>query len=161
MATANPLGIVGGMFLEIGAVVAVLAVLWQPQPGDAQPAQQPDFFAERPIHFQSAPARDHGDLIPARTDSPPQHPALANLRSAPEPRFSPAIPQYTPTRHEHLLPAAPAFEPLPRTAHVEAARPLLRRFSSEERAYEQPAPRYALPISRTAETMSREYYERY
>lgn len=85
MATANPLGFVGGMFLEIGAVVAVL---WQPQAGDAQQVQQPDFFVERPIRFTTSARPDYGEWLP-------------------QPALSPLLPV---ARYESLSPRLPRVE---------------------------------------------------
>ena len=127
MSSSNPFGFVGGMFLESGAVVAVLAILWQPSAGDARPAAQPDFFASQPVQFAATPAaqyepaartalvRDdvfaYRPLPAAYSQQPAEQPAYSQPQQSAYTQQQPVSRQHEWRDNERLLPSAPPMWP--------------------------------------------------
>jgi hypothetical protein len=164
MSSANPLSFFGGMFLEIGAVIAVVAFLWQPQQGDARPALQPaDYFASRPVQIYGNSALDRSDF----QSTLPTYRTADNFQRLvrPEPYLPmterTSIPQRNWNEEQRLLPSAPpAFAEMPRESRIEMAQPRVRAFAGQMQSFEQP-PRYSAPLPRTAEAPRSDYYDRY
>lgn len=165
MSSTNPLSFFGGMFLEVGAVIAVVAVLWQPQQGDARPALQPtDYFASRPVDFSANAPLDRGDLqsmLPNyRTANNFQRPV--RLESYLPMTERPVMPQRNWDEEQRLLPPAPpAYAEMPRESRIEMAQPRVRGFAGQTQSFEQQPPRYSAPLPRTAAAPRGDYYDRY
>lgn len=151
MSSSNPFGFVGGMFLEIGAVVAVLAMLWQPSAGDTRPTLEPDFFAQQqPVRFTAMPVAQ-----PAFPQQPPAYQQQAWRES------------------ERLLPAAPPMwdrgslnsslelrsEMQPQTRAL-VAQPYVRPLSERPVLISQPR-EYHAPSYRAADSRHGDYHNRY
>lgn len=174
MSSSNPFGFMSGMFLEIGAVVAVLAILWQPSAGDTRPAGQPDFFASQPVHFNATPATQYEPA--ARTALVREDmfayrplPAAHSQQHTEQPAYSQPQPAYSqqPWRdNERLLPAAPPmrehFPPETRQETRFEAQPYVRTLASDRPTLSrQPQRDYTPPAYRTADGRNGEYYNRY
>ena len=165
MSSSNPFGFVSGMFLEIGAVVAVLAILWQPSAGDTRPAVQPDFFASQPVRFTASPAAQHEPA--ART-------ALVReevFAYRPLPVEQPAYAQQPWRDNERLLPSAPPSwerypQEMPQENRVATAQPYVRTIASDRPMLaRQPQREYAPATYRTADRSNEgrhsDFYHRY
>jgi hypothetical protein len=150
--SANPLNFLGGMILELGAAIGVIALLWQSPQADQQPMlPTASYYAPQEIYPPS-------DLIPvARFE--PRVPERRDDFAYERPSYRPYMPAMNVPHVEQdrgeLLPPAPAtFNSLPaRAPHVAVARPYVRTLR-EERTDSQ-------PILRTAQPYRSEYYSRY
>jgi hypothetical protein len=159
MSSTNPFSFLGGMFLEIGAAIAVVAFLWPPQQGDARtamyaPSSFPGAPQYSPAQFATAPQTGYAEQAvpnswPAREQDLFTQPAPAPLRETP--RFAGQNWQ----EYKPLLPPAPeSFEQFSqRQPAVAVARPYVRPLTGE--------PRYSQPAYRTAETPRDDFYSRY
>lgn len=159
MSSANPFSFLGGMFLEIGAAIAVVAFLWSPQQGDARTAMySPTKFREpqqySPAQFATAPQTGYSEQAvrnswPAREQDLFTQPVPAPLQETP--RFAGQNWQeYKPS----LPPAPEMFEQFPqRQPAVAVARPYVRPLTGEQR--------YSQPAYRTAENPRDDFHSRY